>query len=560
MNKLKYAVILLLGLSMVSMITSCKKDNTQLIVGKWEVIHHSSKVTETFDPASITPSMYDNHEVGDVWEFSSDGVLTMDGERMPYTIQGDILTIQYMFSINFNIYELTNSSLKIWCYFWGEGEYYEFKRTNGNGSNNGGNNGGGNNGGGNNGGGGGNSTYDGHEYVDLGLPSGTLWATCNVGADTPEGYGDYFAWGETTPKTNYVWSTYKYCNGSKDQLTKYCNNAYFGYDDFADNLTVLLPEDDAATSNWGSGWCMPTKEQWEELSNYTECTIVTQNGVKGTLVKASNGNSLFLPAAGFYYNDQLTLAGSNGDYWLSSLADDSPNHACGIYFNLGINDLKSDRSSGNSVRPVRSTNNNGETYIIAFSVNPTNGGMVTGAGFYQYGECCTLTATANSGYTFTNWTENGIVVSTQANYSFGVTTNRTLVANFTPIPLAVTDFEWYRQGTTQTGLDYYGLYWEKNTKYVHAHIKPLDGVTLYSFDSSAWNTTITDDDKVILFSNSTNTIEVYNNVCVDYFNSFYDDVIGTKMADGTLHLIHVTSCTSSSSPGGVICTIHGQSK
>lgn len=78
-------------------------------------------------------------------------------------------------------------------------------------------------------------------YVDLGLPSGTLWATCNVGADTPEGYGDYFAWGETQPKTTYNWSTYRYCNGDYVKLTKYCGNSSYGYNGFTDDLTVLQP-------------------------------------------------------------------------------------------------------------------------------------------------------------------------------------------------------------------------------------------------------------------------------------------------------------------------------
>lgn len=152
----------------------------------------------------------------------------------------------------------------------------------------------------NNGGNGGNSgsgTYNGHAYVDLGLPSGTLWATCNVGADTPEGFGDYFAWGETTPKTTYNWSTYQYCNGDYDQMTKYCDRPDFGYNGFTDNLTVLQPMDDAATTNWGNGWCMPTDDQWGELLRKTTNQWTTRNGVNGRLFTASNGNSIFLPAA-----------------------------------------------------------------------------------------------------------------------------------------------------------------------------------------------------------------------------------------------------------------------
>lgn len=88
----------------------------------------------------------------------------------------------------------------------------------------------------------------GHVYVDLGLPSGTLWATCNVGANTPEEYGDYFAWGETSTKAKYNWNNYKYCkDGYSRNLTKYCNDPYEGYQEFTDELTELHPCDDAAS-------------------------------------------------------------------------------------------------------------------------------------------------------------------------------------------------------------------------------------------------------------------------------------------------------------------------
>lgn len=213
----------------------------------------------------------------------------------------------------------------------------------------------GGNGGGNNGGG---NTYNGHEYVDLGLPSGTLWATCNVGADMPEGYGDYFAWGETTPKTTYNWITYKYSNydGNGDlyyQITKYCNNEEYGYNGFTDNLTVLLPEDDAATAYWGSGWCMPTLEQAIELKNNTVCTEVFQDGVKGFLLTATNGKSLFLPLAGSNAANGLIGVGSAGDYWTSSLssgygARSLSYSSWGFMVNGGV------RCVGRSVRPVRS--------------------------------------------------------------------------------------------------------------------------------------------------------------------------------------------------------------
>ena len=102
-------------------------------------------------------------------------------------------------------------------------------------------------------------------WVDLGLPSGTLWATCNVGANAPEEYGDYFAWGETQSKDYYYWDTYQYCMGSSATMTKYCNKSNYGYNGFTDNLTTLLPEDDAATANWGTDWRMPTRDEWDEL-------------------------------------------------------------------------------------------------------------------------------------------------------------------------------------------------------------------------------------------------------------------------------------------------------
>lgn len=198
-----------------------------------------------------------------------------------------------------------------------------------------------------------------HEYVDLGLPSGTLWATRNVGADTPEGFGKYFAWGETSPKTTYSWSTYKYCMGSEKTLTKYCNNPDYGYNGYTDNLTILLPVDDAATANWGSGWCMPTDDQWYELYENTTHNWTTLNGVNGWLLTATNGNTLFLPAAGYHLTNELYNAGSAGHYWLSSLPTifpiDGPavNFGSDFYFGGGIR-----RFAGLTVRPVRSPSQN----------------------------------------------------------------------------------------------------------------------------------------------------------------------------------------------------------
>ncbi len=158
-----------------------------------------------------------------------------------------------------------------------------------------------------------------HEYVDLGLPSGTLWATCNIGASTPEEYGDYFAWGEITPKNIYDWSTYKWCKGSENSITKYCTNSEYGYNGFRDGKKKLDLEDDAAYMYWGSHWRIPTEDQLDELIDECTWTWTTQNGVNGRMVTGPNGNSIFLPAAGGYFAESYNEVGSWTIYWSSTL-------------------------------------------------------------------------------------------------------------------------------------------------------------------------------------------------------------------------------------------------
>ena len=201
----------------------------------------------------------------------------------------------------------------------------------------------------------GTGTYSGHDYVDLGLPSGTLWATCNVGATTPEGYGDYFAWGETETKTNYDWNTYKWSNGDYDQLTKYCCDTVLGYHHFTDNLTLLQTEDDAATANWGAGWCMPTDEQLQELIQNTTHVYKKLNGKGGRLFTAPNGHSLFLPFAGERIDGNSFGLDGTGHYWSKSLDTHWSERAWQLYMGNPTLDRTS-RSRGHSVRPVRSSN------------------------------------------------------------------------------------------------------------------------------------------------------------------------------------------------------------
>ena len=188
--------------------------------------------------------------------------------------------------------------------------------------------------------------------VDLGLS--VKWASFNLGATKPEEYGDYFAWGETAPKSIYNWSTYKWCmNGSSSQMTKYCNDSSYGYNGFTDNKIVLDPEDDAAAVALGGSWRMPTKAEQDELRNSCTWTWTTQNGVNGRLVTGPNRNSIFLPAAGDRDGTSLNNVGSYGDYWSSSLYTDSPDRAYRVHFNYGYVDWGTYRRYfGRPVRPV----------------------------------------------------------------------------------------------------------------------------------------------------------------------------------------------------------------
>lgn len=209
---------------------------------------------------------------------------------------------------------------------------------------------------------GGNPGNDSHEYVDLGLPSGTLWATMNVGASTPEECGDYFSWGETTPRegedpywTNYQWSVNKW-----NTMTKYCTNSSQGYNGFVDGKTELDPEDDVATVNWGSKWQMPSKAQMEELR--TKCTWqwTTSNGVKGYLVKSkSNGASLFMPVTDYYSNGQIYNAGYLGYYWTRTLHETTSYKAYYLFFysSSNLECTYGERYSGFAVRAVRVSQN-----------------------------------------------------------------------------------------------------------------------------------------------------------------------------------------------------------
>ena len=194
--------------------------------------------------------------------------------------------------------------------------------------------------------------YEEHEYVDLGLPSGTLWATMNVGALAPHDFGDYFLWGETSPKPVYDWSTYKWCDGSAESLTKYCTSSDYG---MVDNMVELQPEDDAAYVNWGPSWRTPTIEQFQELIDNCNWESISNHGVNGNWITGPNGNKIFLPCAGYRKDGSYLGAGDFGFYWSRTLSN-RPDLAYSLHFmkiGTSANQCTADyRAYGGTIRPV----------------------------------------------------------------------------------------------------------------------------------------------------------------------------------------------------------------
>ena len=187
------------------------------------------------------------------------------------------------------------------------------------------------------------------QMVDLGLS--VKWANMNVGATTAEDYGNYFAWGEVVPKDTFNWKTYKWCNdGSSYAINKYNIDSMYP---IIDNKTQLELADDVAHVNWGDSWRMPTDAEWTELRTNCTWTWTTQNGVNGYKVSATNGNSIFLPAAGWHYDTSLDYVGTKGYYFSSSLGSGSPLFVLGVYFLWNeVRGGSTNRCYGQSVRPV----------------------------------------------------------------------------------------------------------------------------------------------------------------------------------------------------------------
>ena len=203
-----------------------------------------------------------------------------------------------------------------------------------------------------------NDPANGFEYVDLGLPSGTLWAKCNVGASKPEESGLYFSWGDSYGYTKaqvlsgeheFYPADDKWNNGEPT-----CDASVMIKYNTEDGKTVLDPEDDAAVVNMGGDWHMPTKEQLEELSANTTSTWTTMNGVNGRLFTSKiNENEMFVPAAGYIYNGSVISEGTSANVWSSSLCVEDPYRAWHLYFySYSMDVFSNSRCCGRSVRGV----------------------------------------------------------------------------------------------------------------------------------------------------------------------------------------------------------------
>lgn len=198
------------------------------------------------------------------------------------------------------------------------------------------------------------------KFVDMGLPSGTLWAVCNVGAPNARDFGNYYAWGETSGydegKTSFNWKNYKHCKGTSNTLTKYCTKSYYGNNNFTDGITTLQGIDDVGSIRYGFYYGIPTKEEWEELmthcrwSQLDNCAYVRSN---------KNGNIILLPKAGYRNGLNLYDDNAGGYYWTSTLDPNSPDDAWFLYFGKGQpTDYDYYRSQGRSIRLVMRPNKN----------------------------------------------------------------------------------------------------------------------------------------------------------------------------------------------------------
>lgn len=197
----------------------------------------------------------------------------------------------------------------------------------------------------------------GYDYIDLGLPSGTLWAVYNIGANSPYEYGDYFGWGEVTPKSSYTWENYSFAVSSVYDPNK---GDSYDLEDIGDNICGT--EYDAARHIWGHAWRLPNERERNELFKYCWHKWTTENGINGTRIYGRNGRSIFLPAAGYQFYTDYPFYNIWGYYWTGELYPvtgfyclpiEPSNRAHAMTVDLsGLQFANCARSGGNSIRPV----------------------------------------------------------------------------------------------------------------------------------------------------------------------------------------------------------------
>ena len=242
------------------------------------------------------------------------------------------------------------------------------------------------------------------EYVDMGLS--VKWASCNLGASVPNGVGDFYAWGETTPKDSYTVKNYKWCNGSANAITKYCTVDTLGNNGFTDGLTTLQLGDDAAYMQKGGKWRMPTDEEWDELRTQCTWTLTEKQGMSGYEVTSKiNGNTIFIPVAGFRSGENIVLD-YIGAYWSSSLNESKQTCALGLYINKNENRVgrysNSNRCNGFLIRPVNDENK------VTVTVNATPSTSKIGflcIGYTRVGNTITVDKGKSVLYSVTNLEE-----------------------------------------------------------------------------------------------------------------------------------------------------------
>lgn len=325
------------------------------------------------------------------------------------------------------------------------------------------------------------------EAVDLGLPSGLKWATCNLGTVNPESGGDFYAWGDIRTKSNNV------------------------YEIDAEEINDISGDDayDAARVEWGRDWRIPTRTEFNELCNECDWAWTTQKGVKGYKVTGPNGNSIFLPAADNYNYSRIS-----GYYWSSTpYKNDNSSAYCltfdSIHYTLG----KGWRSSGYRVRPVLGSINN--KVVCNVSVSSNGGGSVAISGSsdvskeFTAGSMATVIATPVNGYNFIGWfiADSETPISVEENYTFPINKYMSLVAKFAIESEIINGYEAIDLGLSvkwatcnvgaSTPEDYGGYYaWgeiENKSNYSYAtyeasslELSDISGTALYDVACAKW--------------------------------------------------------------------------